>query len=120
MTENYSWVELPGSGSWISSYEAGEILDKMFPEQDAHNFCMACEHNGHGPLETGTLAGLVLIEQGENDEAPWLWEVTVDDTVWLASGSCDYTGWDCQSSLEWSIKQLPGWLTELGENENKN
>lgn len=111
----YSWVGLPGSESWISSYEAGEVLESIFPEQAAHDFCMACEHNGNGPLGDGKLVGLVLIEEGERDGAAWLWEVTVDDTVWLAEGWCDYTGWDCQSSLLWTVKQLPAWLIELGE-----
>lgn len=37
---------------------------------------------------------------GENDEYSWWWVVKLNDgRVAALRGSCDYTGWDCQSSL---------------------
>ena len=38
---------------------------------------------------------------GQNDEAPWHWLVILESGVFAyITGSCDYTGWDCQSSCE--------------------
>jgi len=35
---------------------------------------------------------------GANDESDWYWILTVDGKTYYATGGCDYTGWDCQSS----------------------
>lgn len=38
---------------------------------------------------------------GVNDEAPWHWLVRLEDGRFAyICGSCDYTGWDCQSSID--------------------
>jgi hypothetical protein len=38
---------------------------------------------------------------GANDEDSWFWILQMKDgTFAWAKGSCDYTGWDCQSSAE--------------------
>lgn len=37
---------------------------------------------------------------GENDGCDWYWVLKLKDgTFVLLHGGCDYTGWDCQSSL---------------------
>lgn len=43
--------------------------------------------------------GLSCIE-GCNDEEDWHWLVELEDnTIAYLRGGCDYTGWDCQSSV---------------------
>lgn len=38
---------------------------------------------------------------GANDENSWYWILQMKDgTFSWAEGSCDYTGWDCQSSAQ--------------------
>lgn len=38
---------------------------------------------------------------GENDSYPWYWILKMQNgTFSWATGNCDYTGWDCQSSAE--------------------
>lgn len=37
---------------------------------------------------------------GANDELAWWWVISLKTGAYvLLHGSCDYTGWDCQSSL---------------------
>jgi hypothetical protein len=98
----YPIVPLPGSEGWRSAWEWGDCIEALFPEQDGSDLAYACEYNDLGPLADHRLAGLLMLQQGERDEGEWVWLVTVDDgTHWLATGWCDYTGWDCQSGLEW-------------------
>lgn len=38
---------------------------------------------------------------GENDGYPWYWILQMKDGSFSwATGGCDYTGWDCQSSAD--------------------
>jgi hypothetical protein len=98
----YPIVPILGSEGWARTYELGNELEVLFPGQDVHDLLYACEYNGSGPLEDHALAGLVMLQEGENDGGEWIWLVTVDDgTHWVATGWCDYTGWDCQSDLSW-------------------
>ena len=47
------------------------------------------------------IAEVVGIAEGERDEAPWHWLVSLKDGRWAYMvGGCDYSGWDCQSWLE--------------------
>lgn len=96
-------IVLPGSEGYWKGYETGRALEDAFPGQDAVDFAYACEYNDMGPLtSTVGVAGLLMVEQGENDGGNWVWLVhTSDDALWWAVGGCDYTGWDCQSFLSW-------------------
>ena len=95
-------VPLPGYETWAGAYEWGRALDVRFPNQDAIDFAYACSENDAGPADTHQITNLVMVQQGANDESDWIWHVTFDDgTTWVAQGGCDYTGWDCQSNLEW-------------------
>jgi hypothetical protein len=64
----------------------------------------ALENN---PLEELTPEDIVDIcaeVPGENDEFTWWWIVKLrDDRYVLLEGWCDYTGWDCQSTLDVEI-----------------
>ncbi len=94
---------IAGSEGWTNAYEIGGRLDERFPGQDAEDFASAVEYNDTGPLEGRGIVDLKMIQEGENDVDAWIWHVTLDDgSTWKAEGGCDYTGWDCQSSLEWT------------------
>lgn len=105
MTEDkYPIIHLPGSEKWEGSYEWGHALDKKFFGQDAFDFASACSYNDLGPTEHLAIVNLVCEEFGQSDEVAWIWRVTFEDgSVWVAEGSCDYTGWDCQSSIQWDL-----------------
>lgn len=96
-------IALPGSGGWERSSEWGTHLERAFPGQDAHDFAMACEYNDYGPTQSHNITRLVMITQGERDAGSWTWHLEFENgDIWTASGGCDYTGWDCQSSLNWT------------------
>ena len=60
------------------------------------------QYNDYGPAARLPITGLVLEQQGEHDGNNWIWRVTLGDgSTWIAEGGCDYTGWDCQSHLDW-------------------
>jgi hypothetical protein len=95
-------VHLTGSENWENGYEWGGELDKRFPDNDGYDFAQACQYNGHGPISDNRITNLVMVEQGERDGAKWVWNVTLSDgSTHVATGGCDYTGWDCQSWLSW-------------------
>jgi hypothetical protein len=101
-------IILPGSETYWSGYEKAEELEKLFPEQDAYDFCSAIAENQSvepGPLtdEVG-ITGLLLVQQGENDSESWIWLVKLSNGEhWWLDGWCDYTGWDCQSGIAWNL-----------------
>lgn len=97
-------VNLPGSGGWRASYEAGLVLEALFPDQDADQFAYCCLYNAtpYGDGLLPTVDQLTMEQQGERDAGDWVWLVTfADGLVWRVTGGCDYTGWDCQSWAEW-------------------
>jgi hypothetical protein len=96
--------ELPviGDPELVYAYEIGEALDEIFPGESAVDLMYACQHNDWGPLVGRKIVLLTCIQEGENDGPDWIWLLTLDDlSEWRAEGGCDYTGWDCQSSLTW-------------------
>ena len=96
-------VPLAGSESWTYAYERADVWEKMFPGQDADQLSYAITYNGlaEGKDEC-SLVSLKCIQFGENDGSEWIWEVEFSDSSkWTATGWCDYTGWDCQSGLDW-------------------
>jgi hypothetical protein len=109
----YKIVKLNGmSLAWEDAFMMGDALEEEFPGCDGHDFCCAISYNDGGPLDRGgVISMLKLVKQGERDESDWIWEVTLTNgEVWVAQGWCDYTGWDCQSSLVWEQK-LRTWIS---------
>lgn len=101
--DTFPVVPLPGAEEWTGGFLWGQRLDAAFPGQDADQFAMACAENDPGPATDQPIVGFVMLERGEPDEASWRWQVTFDNgSTWIAEGWCDYTGWDCQSALEWT------------------
>lgn len=100
-------INIASAVDWNETYEAGAKLDKQFPGQDAWDFISAVRHNGH-PFPHGVdlpaITDLKMIKQGYNDGPDWDWTVSFSNgDIWKVVGGCDYTGWDCQSSIEWTL-----------------
>jgi hypothetical protein len=102
MDDDIPYLSAPGSFEWDAGIEFGSALDRRFPGQDAHEFGLAVAYNDRGPLEPDApIQALVMVVQGERDRTDWTWLVLINGTWWAATGGCDYTGWDCQSWLDW-------------------
>lgn len=60
----------------------------------------AFDYNGLG-ARLKDIETIVAEVAGENDGYRWYWILKMKDgTFSWAMGSCDYTGWDCQSDAE--------------------
>lgn len=97
-------IPLPGSTGWREAYTFGKQLDMQFPGQDAGDLTSAAENNGWPQgIEGGeVIKELVCWQSGCRDEEEWVWKVRFEGKgTYIAFGGCDYTGWDCQSNLEW-------------------
>lgn len=63
---------------------------------------MECNPHPNGEISYKDIDEIVAAIPGMNDEADWHWVVkTQDNKFWYIYGGCDYTGWDCQSSLRY-------------------
>lgn len=100
---DYPQVRLPGDDDYWNGYDWGRDLDKTFPGQDAQDFAYAIHYNERGPLVEHALTGLLMVKQGYNDGDDWIWLVRLGNGHhWWLQGGCDYTGWDCWSSVKWT------------------
>lgn len=98
----YPPIMLPGSEAWSRAYDMGQRLEVQFPGQEAYDFCCAVSYNDiPGEVAGQEITNLVCTQIGENDGAEWVWRVSFSGSRWQVMGGCDYTGWDCQSWLEW-------------------
>lgn len=98
--------------SWRAGEWVGRVLADFFPKEDPINFAQACAHNDWGPVvRDGSLQieGLLMLEEGEHDGDEWIWLVRASGHHFIATGACDYTGWDCQSYLRWSVLPPTTW-----------
>lgn len=102
--ERYPIIPIPGSRNYLEAYDWGAKLEKIFPGQDAESFAQACMNNHCAPIDKRSIIDIKLIQQGYNDGPSWIWEVTLEGEIWVAEGWADFSGWDCQSGLEWTRK----------------
>lgn len=101
-----------GQEKWEDGYNIGCTLEHFFPKEDALDFAAACANNDWGPVfRDGSLQieGLLMLHEGENDGDDWVWMVKTHGHHFIAVGGCDYTGWDCQSNLRWSVMPPLAW-----------
>jgi len=100
---DYPIVNIPGSRDWQDAWEMGKALDWLFPNQGGVDLAYAICYNGlaDGVDTLADILNLEMIEEGERDAGSWVWRITLPGGIWLATGWCDYTGWDCQSGLDW-------------------
>lgn len=60
------------------------------------------------------------MSEGERDERSWIVYGRLYDGRWfIARGSCDYTGWDCQASNDGSVADTEEALIEYGMDEDE-
>lgn len=68
------------------------------PDSD---FQDAFENNPGQPFKVLDVTNVLATIPGHNDEDAWHWVVKLDDgRFFYVTASCDYTGWDCQSSCD--------------------
>jgi len=78
----------------MNSDELWERVSRM----GDYDLAAAFSNNG-GIEQLEGLAMVIATIYGENDGAPWHWLLAFFDGRYAyATGGCDYTGWDCQSS----------------------
>lgn len=80
-----------------------KAIDKLLNVElhglDNDDFSYAVENNPQY-YEIDDIEGIVAEVPGANDEIEWHWILKHKDGRYIyAVGGCDYTGWDCQSSL---------------------
>lgn len=78
--------------------------EQAFGESGSHNDTPAPDIVPPGAkvsgerVTRGDVAEIIAIEDGENDGESWVGVFLLHDGRYAAvEGSCDYTGWDCQS-----------------------
>ena len=68
------------------------------PHKNDDLWC-ALECNTPGIFSIDDIKDIVAEVPGANDEYSWWWVLEMSSGFMLLEGSCDYTGWDCQSSI---------------------
>ena len=72
-------------------------MEKRTPDSDLQ----AAFSNNSTPFNIGEIDDILACIAGHNDEDSWYWIVKLkDERFFLVRASCDYTGWDCQSSCD--------------------
>lgn len=104
------FVFMEGSDEYWRAYQEADKLEKLFPEQCAHDFILACEYNNELDfLKEKEIINFELIHEGQNDGTNWCWLVTfkqpdywndIETRSYIYIGGCDFSGWDCQSHLD--------------------
>ena len=72
---------------------------KMVHEND--DLWYAIENNTPEKFSRDDIADIVVEVPGENDEFAWWWVLQLKNGKHvLLAASCDYTGWDCRSGID--------------------
>ena len=87
--DSYDWEEVFGEGS-------GGNCTPIHPRQPVGD---SVDLSTFSREDVVTIKGQV---EGERDSESWIvWGQLKDGRWFIARGSCDYTGWDCRSNLDW-------------------
>lgn len=74
--------------------------EKFLLDEDGDDIRSAFNFNGLGE-RLKDIDVIVAEVCGANDEYSWYWVLKMKDGLFAwAEGSCDYTGWDCQSGAQ--------------------
>lgn len=70
---------------------------------------------------SGQIIEMLAHIDGAEDEANWHWLVMLDNGRFAyITGGCDYTGWDCQSSLDtFEEETIEAALRQVGDAERE-
>ncbi len=84
-----------------------EVLHKVIRDDDGWDWDdlrSAFEENSSDELSLRHVLGILAEIPGENDELNWHWIVKLTDGRYAyIQGWCDYTGWDCQSGIDYEF-----------------
>jgi hypothetical protein len=98
------WIEYPFS--YLTAYA---VEPKPIPGQPA-------EEIGDFPYN---IAHYYWIHEGQNDEEPWLTLCRLKNGVYVFyKGECDYTGFDCQGSMELYASKNHAVLIQMAMSES--
>lgn len=75
----------------------------------------AClEYNSQDGFMVADIKRVLAVWEGERDGDAWRWVLELFDGRYLfLRGSCDYTGWDCQSGAQHWVADSPEAAAEL-------
>jgi len=63
----------------------------------------ACVYENPGPFELSRVRNVITWREGERDGDSWRWLATLKDGAqYIVEGSCDFTGWDCVSTADYT------------------
>lgn len=80
----------------------------------------ALSYNPQDGFTTNDIKHVHAAVYGENDGADWYWIAEMNDgRIFLISGGCDYTGWDCQSSAHSELVDSKEAAVELADKWQK-
>jgi hypothetical protein len=101
----------------MSYYDNSDDYTKRGIDYDLH----AClENNEQDGFAVEYIKQVLAVWEGENDGDDWRWILTLKDGRFVfLQGSCDYTGWDCQSSAEIAIVDTIAEVLEQARNSKR-
>ncbi len=89
----------------------------MFKYRFDYDFEAAFEYNPQYNLDIADVVKILAVWEGENDGDAWRWIVSLKNGKFAyLHGSCDFTGWDCQSGLSNDQGENPFDLVALEDN----
>ncbi len=104
---NYDWAEVFGEGT---GGNCDQQTDPCPPDSTIDT----------SPPKREDVARIIAMVDGENDEAEWVGVFELKDGRFLlASGSCDYTGWDCRAGNSLEVAKSLEDLMQFGLNDEQ-
>lgn len=80
------------------------FYEEAYPAGLDYDLCAALNYNPQSGFDAKAIDTVLAVVEGERDERPWFWLLKLKDGRYVyMTGSCDYTGWDCQSGADSSI-----------------
>lgn len=101
--DDYDWAEVFGEGGGGNCTTILPTINIDGKEIDESSFSRE---------DVASIKGQV---PGENEGPSWIiWGVLKDGRYFIARGSCDYTGWDCQASNSGNVATSEENLIKFG------
>lgn len=105
--DDYDWAEVFGEGT-------GGNCTKVEPRRIPGE---ACSLESFGREDVAEIKG---IQPGENDGPDWIiWGILKDGRYFIATGGCDYTGWDCRASNTGNVAETEDHLIRFAMSDDE-
>jgi hypothetical protein len=99
--DDYDWEEVFGDGT---GGNCKAVKPRRIPGE-------TCSLASFGREDVAEIRGM---EAGENDGLDWIvWGVLKDGRYFIATGGCDYTGWDCRASNSGNVAETKANLIQF-------